>query len=91
MKQDLKEQGRFDMQVVYGIMCNNGDGSSSVLWFKNKDIIDVLLDESRDEYNFQRWSGNEGMIQYELKFPDELNLQECGFYFSDDDVVEDEY
>lgn len=66
---------------IYGLMSDNGDGSSSINWFKNKQLVDKILDDG-DPYI---WGCNEGYPAETLTFPDDLNLEECGFMFSDDD------
>ena len=66
---------------IYGLMSDNGDGSSSIHWFRNKAIVDNILDDDYDP----DWACNEGSPAETLTFPDDLNLEECGFVFSDDD------
>lgn len=63
-------------QIIYGLVSDGGDGSSSVHWFRNKDLVDKLLET-------ESFYANEG-DSIGLVFPEDLNLEECGFNFSDD-------
>lgn len=74
-------EGVIMTQTIYGLISDNGDGTSSMNWFKNKIIVDRLLSDDESEI----WYQNEGFPSQKLTFPAELNLEECGFYFSDDD------
>lgn len=64
------------MQIVFGLISDNGDGSSSLRWLRNADIVDALL-EDEDFYQ------NEGSPM-RFEFPDDLDLKACGFSFDDD-------
>lgn len=68
-------------QKVYGITSDNGDGSSSIHWFRSQEKVDALL---ADDDQCETYGMNEGYAE-ELTFPDDLNLETCGFRFSDDD------
>lgn len=72
-------------QKIYGLMSDNGDGSSSINWFKNKQLVDKILDP---DYYPEAWGCNEGSPAETLTFPDDLNLEECGFVFCDEDYEE---
>jgi len=74
------------MQTVYGILQDNGDGSSACLWIKDKAIVDKYLDEDFDP---ERFGINEGCPAETLTFPDDLDLEACGFDFYEDDEDED--
>ena len=74
-------------QVVYGLTRDNGDGSNSICWFINKAVVDRLT-SGNDEDFLEEYSMNEG-ISETLTFPDGLDLEACGFSFSDD-VYEDQ-
>lgn len=63
------------MQRVYVFTSNNGDGSSSVCYTRDPDLLDVLEDEDPESY-----AGNDGGAS-ELTFPDDLDLEACGFDF----------
>ena len=67
-------------QTVFGLTRDNGDGSGSIVWFRNKEIVDKVLDS--DQY--EDFYANEGSPAMTLTFPDDLDLTECGFRFSDD-------
>lgn len=70
-------------QKIYGLCVDYGDGSSGIRWFKDKAIVDKILND--DEYkHFDEFYGNEGTPSETLEFPDTLNLEECGFHFYDD-------
>lgn len=68
-------------QKIYALVCDGQDGSASITWFKDSDIalslIDPTGDNWRDEFNL-----NSGFAEI-LEFPDSVNLEACGFYFSD--------
>lgn len=68
-------------QTIYGIICDHGDGSSSVLWFRDLDTVCELLGNTHPRSD--EFSQNEGLINQVLAFPVELNLEYCGFDFSD--------
>jgi hypothetical protein len=73
-------------QTVYGLTRDNGDGSNGMCWFRNKEIVDRILDEddSIPGWVMEPFYGNEGMVNMTLTFPDDLDLVQCGFRFSDD-------
>jgi hypothetical protein len=62
---------------VYGLICDGGDGSAHVRWYRNEKKIEELLEQ--EEY-YQ----NEGSA-ITLTFPDDFDLEAAGFSFSDDD------
>lgn len=68
------------MQQVYGLLSDNGDGSASIHWFKSYKLCEKLMEEDPE-----RWYMNEDSPCESLTFPAELNLDECGFDFSDDE------
>jgi len=70
-------------QTIYGIMRDNGDGSCSLEWFRNRDTVDRLLED--DDY----WPNN-GLVTEALTFPASLDLDACGFTFSDDAFTDSE-
>lgn len=37
------------MQKVFGLVSDGGDGSSSVLWFRDEKVVDSLLDDEVSE------------------------------------------
>lgn len=66
-------------QTIYGLVQDYGDGSSGMRWYRNKDLVDALLDDDESMY------GNEGIPNMILTFPADLDLEACGFYFDDND------
>lgn len=65
---------------VYGMVSNNGDGSGSMHWFLDGDLVDRIVDEDPET-----WGGNDcGADIY--TFPDGFDFAAAGFSFSDDDV-----
>jgi hypothetical protein len=75
-------------QKVYGLVQDYGDGSSGMRWYRNKDKVDKLLDDSDPDWD-QSFYANEGEPNMVLTFPADLDLEACGFRFDDDD--EDDY
>lgn len=63
------------MQRVYVFTSNNGDGSSSVCYTRDPDLLDQLESDDPETYGM-----NEGSAT-ELTFPDDLDLDTCGFDF----------
>jgi hypothetical protein len=53
-------------QIIYGLTQDNGDGSSSIRWFKNKDDVDKVLEQ-------EEFYANESEPAETLTFPDEKN------------------
>lgn len=73
-------------QQVYGLTRDLGDGTSCISWFRDKAIVDRIT-SGNDEDFLEEFTMNEG-ISETLTFPDGLDLEACGFSFSDDDVYE---
>lgn len=71
------------MQHICYVSRGNGDGSASVLFFKNISLAEKLV--SDDDF-VDEFYGNEGEVSV-LTFPDVVNLEDCGFRFSDDDYI----
>ena len=71
-------------QTIYGLISDNGDGSSSIHWFRNEETVDKLLseDENGDE---SYWAANEGGPAEVLTFPADLDLEAAGFSFHDEE------
>lgn len=63
-------------QTIYGAIRDGGDGSATIVWFKNKATVDKRLEDDED-YNM-----NEGRAKT-LTFPADLDLVACGFRFID--------
>lgn len=60
-------------QTIYGLICDAGDGSSHMRWFRNRDKVDQVLEDDESYY------ANEGSPAMTLTFPAELDLAACGF------------
>ena len=71
------------MQHICYVSRDNGDGSASVLFFKNISLAEKLV--SNDDFVVEFY-WNEGEVSV-LTFPDVVNLEDCGFRFSDDDYI----
>ena len=71
-------------QTVYGLVQDYGDGSSGMRWYRNKDLVDKILDDDDPDWG-DSFYGNEGVPSMELSFPDDLDLEACGFRFDDED------
>lgn len=69
-------------QNVYVFTSNNGDGSASVCFTRDPDLLEKLEDEDPETYGL-----NEG--QDVLSFPDDVDLDAAGFNFMTDDEDEE--
>lgn len=69
-------------QTIYGLISDNGDGSSSMRWYRTQAEVDHMLDE---ENGHEEMWANEGCAET-LTFPAGLDLEQCGFSF---DTIED--
>lgn len=63
--------------TIYGLIADNGDGSSSMHWFRTGAEVKVMLEK---EYFFM----NEGRPAETLTFPADLDLKAAGFTFNED-------
>lgn len=63
-------------QKVYVFIVDGGDGSASVQYTRDPDFLDRMWDEDPESYGL-----NEGGYSDILEFPDDLDLEECGFSF----------
>lgn len=71
-------------QIVYVFTSDNGDGSSSVCYTRDPNLLSKLEESDPESYG-----GNEGSPS-RLTFPDTIDLETCGFDFMTDDDVEEE-
>ena len=71
-------------QKIYGLTQDYGDGSSGMRWYRNKSKVDAILDEDSPDWD-ERFYANEGVPNMILTFPDELDLESCGFSFDDEE------
>jgi len=67
-------------QTIYGLVEDGGDGSTSIRWFRDKAVADMLMDDSSENWD-AAFGTNDGPEI--LVFPAGLNLEACGFSFSD--------
>lgn len=70
------------MQTIYGLTVDHGDGSNGIRWFKDKARVNEILNISSEGDGYEEYYGNEGSPAVTLAFPDDLDLDQCGFYFS---------
>lgn len=68
-------------QQIYGLVASNGDGSATIQWFRNKEIATYLVGYDYDDQ--ETFIMNERYINKTLNFPADLDLEKCGFKFSD--------
>ena len=73
-------------QVIYGFSNDCGDGSTRTSWFRDSDLVNMLQDASS---GLPEWllEGYLSGTVYTLTFPDDLDLEQCGFSFSDNDIL----
>ncbi|UKL15008.1 hypothetical protein hairong_103 [Pseudomonas phage hairong] len=71
-------------QLVYAFVCNNGDGSGSIRYTRDVELLAKL-----EEIDPEGYGGNEGVADV-LTFPDDLDLEEVGFgeFLGDEAVAE---
>lgn len=72
------------VNTVYGIIMDCGDGSSAMAWYRNRELVEFLLND--DEY-CELYYQNEGSPSQTLSFPASLDLEQCGFSFDDDEYT----
>lgn len=65
-------------QKVYLFTADQGDGSSTVRYTRDPDLLERISEEDPESYGM-----NEGYAD-ELVFPDDLDLVACGFSFYED-------
>ena len=75
------------MQTVYGLIADCGDGTSCMVWYRDKEIVDRLLND--DDLYVEQYSANEGSPAETLTFPDDVDLEAAGFSFNDEDIREE--
>ena len=71
------------VQKVFGIMRDCGDGYSTIDWFRDEEKALRLVEDDRYCVDY---GVSGGEIAETLTFPDDLNLEACGFMFDDDNV-----
>lgn len=61
---------------VYGLIQDNGDGSSSIRWFTDIDVVEEMLDGG---YEYQEYYyANEGSPAVVLDLPDSITPESIG-------------
>jgi len=75
------------VQKVFGLVRNCGDGSATMDWFRDEAKATRFV---KDDRFCEDYGQNEGSFAAELEFPDSLDLDSCGFRFSDGDVDVDD-
>lgn len=72
-------------QTIYGLICDYGDGSAGISWYRNKDKAYGLLDPYSPHWDESVSFINDGEPNSVLTFPADLDLEKCGFMFDDED------
>lgn len=67
-------------QTIYGLVEDGGDGSTSISWFRDKAVVDMLMDTQREDWDPAFGTNDDPET---LVFPAGLDLEACGFSFSD--------
>ena len=68
-----------EKQVICSVIRDLGDGSSCIDWYRDGEKAERRIEEDPEQY----WANDGGPDYY--TFPAELDLESCGFRFSDDD------
>ena len=68
-------------QTIYGLISDNGDGSSSMRWYRTQSEVDHMLDEGNGHKEILN-NYSDGQCPETLTFPADLDLTECGFSFA---------
>lgn len=71
-------------QTIYGLICDGGDGSASMRWYRTMAEVDHMLDEDNGHESF--WANGNSPAEI-LTFPADLDLTNCGFTF---DTIEED-
>lgn len=71
------------MQTICFITRDNGDGTASVLFFKDVALAESLIQCDDSGENYGSFSMNSEVTKF--TFPDVVDLDQCGFRFSDED------
>ena len=69
-------------QTIYGLTRVCGLFSAEVQWFKDKALVDEILNDDNDTDEYEEYVLNSGRPAVTLTFPDEFDLGACGFHFS---------
>lgn len=74
-------------QIIYGLISDNGSGDFHTDWYRTLTEVDYLLRESNGYENYKHHWGNNGAIVEILSFPIEVDLEQCGFTFTEVEVA----
>lgn len=61
------------MKTIYMVIANCGDGSNSIDWVLDKEVID-RMEELADEGD-ERYSSGDGLQVNKVKFPDDFDVE----------------
>lgn len=64
------------MQQAHYIICDNGDGSQSVEWYKGSEFTAEELFEAANSDKHDSYQSGDGVQLTTLQFPDYFNLDE---------------
>ena len=65
---------------IYGVISDSGDGSSCVIFFKDRELVDKIM-----EADPERFYANEGSPAFTLNLPDNIDLKEVGITLDDEE------
>lgn len=68
---------------IYGIISDSGDGSSCLLFFKDLELLEKVMEEDPE-----RFYANEGSPAVILNLPDTLDLKEVGITLDDEEFYD---
>lgn len=68
---------------LYYAVCDGGDGSASVHWFKTQESANKALSYSDDNFD-DSYRMNEGEVRY-ITLPDGTDIDKLGCYFPEDE------
>jgi hypothetical protein len=85
------------MKSVFYIICDAGDGSQYLEWYRTKELLDsVVAQYESDQWgaDFDKYSSGDGIQVKELKLPDSVDIIEFGkvnhIYWMEDEELEDD-
>jgi len=77
-------------QEVHIVICNSGDGSNHLRWFKDTSIADLQnLDEVTGDY--ETWGSGDGVQITTIKFPAKFDLYSLGISWDNLGDILDDY
>lgn len=70
------------MKILYVVLSNNGDGSSSPKFTFDKDVIEELREQEENQsIDYERWVGGDGLNLSVLNVPDECTYENMGILY----------